>query len=174
MNKSSNMTREELVNFEAAMNQSRNMIYHLIRFMKKNKTVDVRERLRGMGKNIARTFYNYWKPIDDVNTFNLKDVLTTIYKKVLGSSIVIDIDEVKKTIKIKDSKCALCKYHYEDIGNIAGCEVLLGMSSEFIKLINENSKNRSKLTLIPIEVSESLSYGDDACVQLFNYKEGGK
>ncbi|MFX1237564.1 MAG: hypothetical protein ACFFAS_14330 [Promethearchaeota archaeon] len=174
MNKARNMTREELVNFEAAMNQSRNMIYHLIRFMKENKVVDVRERLRGMGRNIAKTFYNYWNQIGNVNLTNLKDVLATMYKKILNSTIVIEVDEIGKKVKIKDTKCALCKYHYEDIGNFAGCEVLLGLTSEFIKLVNENSKDQINLYLIPIEVSESLSYGDKACIQVFNYKEGGK
>jgi len=165
-----NIDRSQLLLVEAAMNQSRNMIYHLIRFMKKNDVENVKERLRGMGRNIARTFYNYWKPIESVDVMNIKDVIVTIYKKVLNSSVTIELDETNKTIIIKDTKCALCKYHYEDVGKFAGCEVILGMISELIDLINKNSKNQSKLNIQPLEVRESQAYGDDACIQVFTYK----
>lgn len=168
-----NIDRSVLVGTEAAMNQSRNMIYHLIRFMKHNDKINIKERLRRMGKNIAKTFANYWRPIDRVNLSNIKDVITTIYKKILNSSITIDIDEINKTIKIRDTKCSLCKYFYEDVGNFAGCEVLLGMVSEFISIINANSEETFKITLTPLEISESLSYGDKACIQIFKYEEVG-
>ncbi|MFX1385260.1 MAG: hypothetical protein ACFFBP_22830 [Promethearchaeota archaeon] len=165
-----NIDRNQLVQVEAAMNQSRNMIYHLIRFMKKNDVENVKERLREMGKNIARTFYNYWKPIESVDIINIKDVIATIYKKILNSSITIEVDEINKLIIIKDSKCALCKYHYEDVGKFAGCEVILGMLSELVELINKNSNIQSKISIKPLEVRESRAYGDDACVQVFNYQ----
>ena len=157
MSNAKNITRDDLVKVEATMNQSRNMIYHLIRFMKKNAVADVRQRLREMGKNIARTFYNYWNPTESVNISNLKDVIATIYKKILNSSVSIEIDEIQKSIIIKDSKCAVCKYHYEDVGNFAGCELLLGLISEFISLINRNGRDQFKITLSPLEVRESLS-----------------
>ena len=78
-----NYTREELVQSDATMNQLRNAIYHLERFMKLNGITDIRERLRRMGKNIAHTYNKYWKPIDSVNLDNVKDVLATLYKNVL-------------------------------------------------------------------------------------------
>jgi len=165
----SRVDRSQLVLSEATMNQSRNMIYHLIRFMKKNNVADVKQRLREMGKNLARTFYKYWKPIDIVNLSNVKDVIATIYKKVLNSTVTIELDEMKQIIRIKDPKCALCKYHYEDVGNFAGCEILLGMVSEFILLINNDSQDQLKITLNPLEIPESLSYGDKACIQVLKY-----
>lgn len=165
----SRVDRSQLVLSEATMNQSRNMIYHLIRFMKKNDVADVKQRLREMGKNLARTFYKYWKPIDNVNLSNVKDVIATIYKKVLNSSVAIELDEMQQIIRIRDSKCALCKYHYEDVGNFAGCEILLGIVSEFILLINNDSQDQLKITLNPLEIPESLSYGDKACIQVLKY-----
>jgi len=163
-----NIDRSQLLLVEAAMNQSRNMIYHLVRFMKKNDVDDIKERLRGMGRNIAKTFYNYWKPTESVDIVNIKDVIVTIYKKILNSSITIEIDELNKLIIVKDSKCALCKYHYEDVGKFAGCEVILGMISQLIELIN--IKNQSKLKIQPLEVRESKAYGDEACIQVFKYE----
>lgn len=164
-----NIDRSQLLLVEAAMNQSRNMIYHLVRFMKKNDVVNIKERLRGMGRNIARTFYNYWKPTESVDIVNIKDVIVTIYKKILNSSIIIEVDELNKLIIVKDSKCALCKYHYEEVGKFAGCEVILGMIPELIELINKNN-NQSKLKIQPLEVRESRAYGDEACIQVFKYE----
>jgi len=170
-----NITRKELVDHDATMNQSRNMIYHLIRFMKVNgiEGENVKERLRLMGRNIAKTFHNYWKPVEKVDMINVRDVIATMYKKIVSSSVSIELDESQKLIVVKDSKCALCKYFYEDVGRFAGCEILLGMVSELISLINKNSPSNSKILLTPLEVSESLSYGDSACIQVFKYSSGG-
>ena len=169
-----NITRKELVNFDATMNQSRNMIYHLIRFMKVNGVEgnDVKQRLRLMGRNIAKTFHNYWKPVDQVDIINVRDVIATMYKKIVNSSISVEMDESQKIIVVRDSKCALCKYFYEDVGKFAGCEILLGMVSELISLINNGSTTGSRIILNPVEVSESLSYGDNACIQVFKYNGG--
>ncbi|MCP4634530.1 MAG: hypothetical protein GY855_16500 [candidate division Zixibacteria bacterium] len=170
-----NLTRKELIDHDATMNQSRNMIYHLIRFMKVNGVdgENAKERLRLMGKNIAKTFINYWKPVDQVDMLNIRDVIATMYKKILNSSVSVIVEESQKSIVVKDTKCALCKYFYEDVGKFAGCEILLGMISELISLINHNSTSNSKITLTPLEVRESLSYGDSACIQVFKYSSGG-
>jgi hypothetical protein len=134
---------------------------------------DVKERLRVMGINIAKTFHNYWKPVEQVDIINVKDVIATMYKKIVNSSISVEMDESQKLIVVRDSKCALCKYFYEDVGKYAGCEILLGMISELISLINNGSSSNSKILLTPLEVSESLSYGDNACIQVFKYSGGG-
>ena len=57
-----NFSRKELIQTDATMNQMRNSIYILARFMENNGVSDSKERLRRMGKNIARTYFNYWKP----------------------------------------------------------------------------------------------------------------
>jgi hypothetical protein len=167
-----NYNRNELVNAEATMNQIRNAIYHLARYMLKNDVKNLEERLRRMGKNIAKTYITYWKPIEEVNLFNLKDVISTIYKHILNSSIAVEINEREKLLIVKDSNCALCKYHYDDI-EIAGCEILLGMISELVNLINQDLQIPSLLTLSPVKVQESKALGNEMCVQIFKYNIRG-
>lgn len=166
-----NYTRKELIETEATMNQMRNSIYGLVRFMDKNGIKDSKQKFRRIGQNIARTYIKYWKPTDLVTINNLKDVLTTIYQKILNSSISIDIDDLKKLVRIQDHKCALCKYQYDDV-NIAGCEILIAMVSEFISLINLDSGDLSSVFLEPIEVRESRAYGNNSCIQVLKYNIG--
>ena len=167
-----NFTKGEVLLAEATMNQMRNSIYHLARFMEKNGKTDITERLRRMGRNMAKTFINYWKPTDLITTENIKDVITTIYQKIVNSIISIEINQTDNTIIVKDQKCALCKYHYEDI-NIAGCEILLGLVSEIISLVNEQSKNPSTIKLEPYKVDESRAYGNPSCIQIYKFTTGG-
>ncbi|MFX1595219.1 MAG: hypothetical protein ACFFBK_04065 [Promethearchaeota archaeon] len=164
-------TRKELIATDATMNQMRNAVYILVRLMEKNGIKDPKEQLRKMGRNIARTYINYWKPSEVITLKNLKDVITTIYQKVLNSTISIEINELEKEILIQDFKCALCKYHYDDL-EIAGCEILLGMISEFISLINQKSYSSSSIFLEPYMINESRTYGDKSCIQIFRYKVG--
>ena len=168
-----NYSRNELLTAEATMNQMRNAITHLARFMVKNGVTDKEERLRRMGRNIAKTYVNYWRPTKEINLANIKDVLNTIYQKILNSSVSIVIDEAQRTILVKDAKCSLCKYRYEDI-EIAGCEILLGLVSEMVSIISEESKNPSALYLKPLEVKESRAFGSDFCLQMFKYSIGGR
>jgi predicted hydrocarbon binding protein len=165
-------SRSDLFLAEATMNQMRNSIYYLVRLMEKKGKTDVIPRLRNMGRNIARTFVKYWKPIEIVNVSNIKDFLKTIYQKIVDSSISIEMNNDEKIIIIKDYKCSLCKYKYDDI-NIAGCEILLGLVSELISLINEESKDPSSIFLEPLEVKESRSYGNNLCMHMFKFKIGG-
>lgn len=165
-------SRSDLFLAEATMNQMRNSIYYLVRLMEKKGKTDVTPRLRKMGRNIARTFVKYWKPIEIVNVLNIKDFLKTIYQKIVDSSISIEMNNDEKVIIIKDYKCSLCKYNYEDI-NIAGCEILLGLVSELISSINEKSKDPSSIFLEPLEVKESRSYGNNSCIHVFKFKIGG-
>jgi hypothetical protein len=164
-----NFSRKELIQTEATMNQMRNAVFHLVRLMEKNGIKDSKEKLRKMGQNIAKTYINYWKPTDVITLSNLRDVITTIYQKVLSSTVSIEINEIERTIKVQDYNCALCKYHYEDI-EIAGCEILLGLVSELINLINKETSSSKQLLLNPYEVIESRSYGNKSCSQLFKYK----
>ncbi len=166
-----NFSRKELIQTETTMNQMRNSVYGLVRFMEKNRIQEVKEKLRKMGQNIARTYINYWKPTETVTITNIKDVITTIYQKILNSAISIEIDKLKKEIIVKDPKCALCKYHHEDI-EIAGCEILIGMVSEFVYLINKDFGEPSFIFLKPSEVKESRTFGSKSCIQVFKYNEG--
>lgn len=166
-----NFSRNELIETEATMNQMRNAIFHLARLMQRNGIQNSKDHLRRMGQNIAKTYINYWKPTDVINLANLKDVITTIYQKILNSAISIQINEIEKSINVQDYRCALCKYHYKDV-EIAGCEILLGLVSEFINLINNESYEPSSIFLEPYEVLESRAYGNKKCIQVFKYKIG--
>ncbi len=166
-----NYTKGEVLLAEGTMNQMRNAIYHLVRFMERNGKSNINERLRRMGSNIAKTFIKYWKPIEIVTSSNIKDVINTIYQKIVNSIVSIEVNEYNNTIIVKDQKCALCKYHYEDI-SVAGCEILLGLVSEMIFLINEQSKDASSIYLEPFKVEQSKAYGNSSCIQVFKYKKG--
>lgn len=166
-----NYTKAEILQAEATMNQMRNAIYHLARFMEQNGKTDQIQRLRRMGRNIARTIFNYWTPIHIVTVVNVKDVISTIYKKILQSSITIELKD--DLITVKDNNCALCKYHYEDL-NIAGCEIILGLVSELISLISKKSKDMSSIYLEPFKVEQSKALGATSCIQIYKVKTGGK
>ena len=164
-----NLTREELLQSDATMNQMRNMVYHLERFMKINNVSTIKENLRRMGRNIARTYMKYWKPIDHVNRSNITNVISTIYKKVLNSSVSVELDDNNKIIMVKDNDCSLCKYHFNDI-DVAGCEIIAAMISEAIASIN---KEKSSLIVQPLDIVESRTFGNKACIHSYEYKEGG-
>ncbi len=166
-----NFSRKELIQTEITMNQMRNSVYGLVRFMEKNKIQNVKEKLRKMGQNIARTYINYWKPTETVTITNIKDVITTIYQKILNSAISIEVDQLNNEIIVKDHKCALCKYPLNNL-EIAGCEVLIGMVSEFIYLINKEFSEPSSIFLEPSEVKESRTFGNKSCIQIFRYNIG--
>jgi len=154
------------------MNQLRNAIYHLARFLNRNGVDNLKERLRQMGRNISKTYMKYWIPVDNVNLNNIREVIVTIYKNILKSSVSVELNEVEQLIIVNDSNCPLCKYQYNDV-EVAGCEIILGMISEFINMINGNSREKSVLLLEPIRVQESKALGNNSCVQIFNYKLGG-
>ncbi|TXT59717.1 MAG: hypothetical protein BAJALOKI1v1_1380009 [Promethearchaeota archaeon] len=164
-----NLTRSELKAADATMNQLRNAIYHLGRFMGKNGVEDLATRFHQMGRNIAKTYYAYWNPIEMVSLNNIRDVIATIYKEILNSSVGVEINNTEKVIVVRDSGCALCKYHYEDI-EIAGCEILLGLISEYINQINLHSKKNPEIFIEPLNVQESRAYGNKSCIQIFKYK----
>jgi hypothetical protein len=137
--------------------------------MKNNGVHDVKNKLRKMGQNIAKTYVRYWKPTVSIDFSNIKDVITTIYQKILNSAVSIEINNEENIIKVQDYKCALCKYQYDDI-EIAGCEIILGLVSEIIFNISKESKEPSSLFLEPFKVEESRIYGNKACIQLYKYK----
>ena len=168
-----NFSRKDLVKTDATMNQMRNSIHILANFMEKNGVSDLKEKLRKMGQNIAKTYMRYWKPTDSVNISNLKDVITTIYQKILNSSPSIELNDTDNMVKVRDHNCALCKYQYDDI-EIAGCEIILGMVSEIISLINKESNGISTVIIEPHEVTESRTYGNKTCIQVYKYRIGGR
>jgi len=167
-----NYNRNDLLLADATMNQLRNAIYHLARFMNKNGVKNLNERLREMGRNISKTYLKYWIPTDIVNLDNIRDVVATIYKKIIQSTVSVELNEVERLIIVHDSTCPLCKYQYDDV-HVAGCEIILGLVSEYINNINGNPRNKSVLLLEPVRVQESRALGNNSCVQIFKYETGG-
>ena len=167
-----NLSREDLIQSEATMNQMRNAVYHLQRFLKLNNVVDVRERLRQMGKNIAYTYMKYWKPIEIVNLSNITKVIATIYRSILDSSVSVELNEQNQTIIVKDNNCALCKYKFDDI-DVAGCEVISGMVTEIINQISKETNTSKVLLIEPMDITESFTFGGKYCLQSYNYHIGG-
>lgn len=166
-------TRKDLVQSDATMNQMRNAIYHLERFMKNNGISEIKQRFHRMGQNIANTYIKHWKPIDKVDITNIKSVLATIYKNILNSTVSIEINDYEKLIIIRDSDCPLCKYHFEDI-QVAGCEIIAAMVVELVSLINKQANNNSSFSIHPIEIKESRTFGNKSCIQLIKYDNGGE
>ena len=164
-----NFSRKELIQSDATMNQMRNAIYELARLMEKNGISDLTNKLRGMGQEMAKTIINYWKPTETVSLSNIKDVVATIYQKILNSSISIEIDESQNLIKVRDQNCALCKYQYDDI-EIAGCEIIIGMVSEIISHISKESNEMSSVSIEPFKILESRTFGNKTCIQVYKYK----
>ncbi|NHJ23566.1 MAG: hypothetical protein EAX89_03255 [Candidatus Lokiarchaeota archaeon] len=167
-----NYTREDLIKSDATMNQMRNAIYHLQRFLKINNITEIKQRLRRIGQNIARTYIQYWKPIEYVDISNFKNVIATLYKNVLNSSVSIEIDDINKKIQIKDSDCPLCKYYFQDI-EAAGCEIITAMVSEFILLINQELGEKSPFLVDNLDVKESRVLGHKICIHEYVYRQGG-
>lgn len=168
-----NYNRNDLLLADATMNQLRNAIYHLARFMNKNGVEDIKERLRRMGKNISRTYIKYWNPTETVNLNNIREVIATIYNKILQSSVSVELNEAENLIVIHDSSCPLCKYQYDDI-QVAGCEIILGLISEYINQINGSSRKRNVILIEPVQVQESRALGNNSCIQIFKYDLGGE
>jgi protein tyrosine phosphatase len=161
------------VQSDATMNQMRNAIYHLQRFMKNNNISEIRQRFHRMGQNIAHTYIKNWKPIEKVEITNIKNLIATIYKNILNSSVSIEINDNEKLIIIKDNDCALCKYYFEDI-QISGCEIIAAMVAEFIQLINKQNTSGASFSIHPMEIRESRTFGNKSCIQQFKYNNGGK
>lgn len=107
-----NYSRADLTQTDAIMNQMRNAVYELARFMEKNGKIDLKDKLREMGKNIARTYIRYWKPTNQDNRFNLKDLLINFSQTILNCSIHIEVVDSENLVRVQDYKCALCKYQY--------------------------------------------------------------
>jgi predicted hydrocarbon binding protein len=161
-----NYSRADLVQATSASNQMRNAVYHLIRFMRREKVEDIRERLRRMGKNIALTFSRYWLPNVPLTKETLKSIVKDIYQTIFKSKIVPEVDFDKKILRITDSKCCLCKYNYPDI-EIAGCEVIEGLLPTYIDILNKQFPQRTTISLRPSSVLKSKAVGDIHCLQQF-------
>ncbi|MHA1729182.1 MAG: hypothetical protein ACTSWY_10675 [Promethearchaeota archaeon] len=161
-----NITREELVGTNATMNQLRNMIYHLIKFMDKKIGIEKKEliyRLRRMGKNIAKTEATLFKFEEKTP----KMIIKTIYRNILGSKVFVSNNFGSDLFTVEDKNCCVCKYHREDI-SVSPCELINSMVSELLV--------ESGLKVINSAVKQSVALGAQSCIHSYQIqpKEGEK
>ncbi len=151
-------SRAELINKTAVMNQMRNAVYHLMRFLKSKNVKDMKAELLEMGRNLGTSYAKVW----NISKSGLENDLKIIYDTVIHSKISIRNIENDTLIEITDDKCPLCKYKYEDI-DTAGCYVIIGMVEAIMKSIGYNSFQAKGVT-------ESKTNGNDVCKHLYKIK----
>lgn len=155
-----NYVVDDLVNKTSAMNQMRNTVYHLIKFMQEKniKNSDIDRNLKRMGKNIAITM----NKIFDFKNLNAEDMIKKIYRDLLESKVIIT--RQNNQYIIEDKNCALCKYHRQDI-MISPDTIIPSMVAEILVL---NGKK-----VIDFNVQSSKSIGDITCIHVYEIIEGG-
>ena len=154
-----NYSREELSKSSSAMNQLRNMIYHLIRFLYDSGHNDssIIKILKRMGKNIAKTESNLF----EFDGNSPEDLLKMIYDKILGSKISVSKNALSNDVLIEDKKCCVCKYHRKDI-SVAPCEIIQSMVSELMNLYGYSVEKSV--------VEKSMALGDLSCIHSYRIK----
>ncbi|SRR6056297_2032814 len=152
-------TRKDLLGTQMGFNQMRNSIYWLQRYMKKNNhpNEEIDSRLFDMGSNMGDSYYLTKK--NDYHS--LSDLIKSLYKDIFHSNI-----EIKKIngnkILVKDSKCALCKYQYDDI-SVPGCTIETGMISSLLKHYG--------FSVSDSHVLKSKALGNDGCLHEYELLE---
>ncbi|MHA1751082.1 MAG: hypothetical protein ACTSYZ_01810 [Candidatus Helarchaeota archaeon] len=119
---------------KAKVNQIRNGLYGFISYFRNElgkSTEETKEILHEMGKNIAISFYNIWKP---ENTDPLK-LMREIHRVVFKTSA--KVREKDNYIIVVNRSCPFCKYP-RDV-DVAGCEIIIGFVSEFFNLMSSKT-----------------------------------
>ncbi|MHA1819252.1 MAG: hypothetical protein ACTSU2_13420 [Promethearchaeota archaeon] len=151
----SNYTREDLLSKTATINQLRNCVYHFIKFMQSNNVKDIKNRLRKMGTNIAKTEI----PLYKIRSNDPISLLRLIYSQIMNSKVEIN-KEGDNLYIVEDTKCPLCKYNREDISD-APDEIIVGMVQEFLKDNGFKVKD--------FGVKDSRSLGAVTCVHFYEF-----
>lgn len=154
----SNYTIKDLTSETSAMNQMRNVVYHLIRFLqdKNLSNEEIRHRLKRMGKNIGDTQSRLY----DFSYDSVESLIRRIYRVILGSKV--EVIRENKIYVVEDKDCCLCKYHRVDIS--VPCDTLIpAMVSEILKYNNVKS--------IDAYVFTSESLGDISCIHKYEIVE---
>ncbi|MHA1340417.1 MAG: hypothetical protein ACTSRZ_11495 [Promethearchaeota archaeon] len=156
---SENYHVKDLIDKMSAMNQMRNNIYHLVKFMQEKgfSNEEIRKRLKRMGRNIANTMNTIFKFEEN----NAESTIKKIYKTLLNSKITVSRD--RNMLIVEDRNCALCKYHRKDI-MVSPDTIIPAMITEIM------SHNGYKI--IDGGVSASKSLGDPICIHKYEFMEG--
>ena len=153
-------TRNSLLSQKMGFNQMRNSLYWLQRYMKRfNLSQDELERrYLDMGRNIGATFIKEITP----QSKELKNLFRELYNVTLSSKV--KVLQEGNIYTIQDSKCALCKYQYDDI-DIAGCTIEIGMISEMLQ--------RLGYQVVDNTIIESKTYGHKHCIHQYTANKKG-
>jgi len=156
---SQNYNIKDLTEKISAMNQMRNNVYHLIKFMQEKglSDQDIKSRLKRMGRNIGKTMNIIFK----FQKNNVEEILKDIYKILLHSKV--NIYKENNVLTVEDSNCALCKYYRQDI-NIPPDTIIPAMVAEIMSI--------NGYKVIDSVVISSKSLGDTICVHKYEFVGG--
>ena len=163
----SELDRNDLFKKKAKVNQIRNGIYSFISYFRDdlNKSVDeTRDILREMGKNSAKSFYNYWKPESDDTLKIMREIHRVVFKT---SANVREKDEY---IVVINRSCPFCKYP-RDV-DLSGCEIIVGFIVEYFNLC---SSTNTELNIPKLEgkVTKSRIYEEKFCQNIYKIIDRG-
>jgi len=144
-------------------NQMRNSIYILQRYMSQNHLSDqeIQDRLTSMGKNIGATFATEL----NITPNDLSLLVRDLYNITVNSKVKVEITH--NSIIVRDNRCSLCKYQYDDI-SIPGCTIVTSMISEILIRLGFQITDQT--------IEQSKTYGDKLCehrYSLIKEKETG-
>ncbi len=120
---------------------------------------DLEKRFLEMGKKIGASYVKVVSPHSE----NLDSLLQEIYQITLRSKVKI-IHE-NNSIIVQDSKCALCKYQYDDI-DLAGCTISIGMIKEILEKMG--------YIVSKYKIVQSKAYGDNICSHEYQIEDKKK
>lgn len=151
-------SRKELITQSMGFNQMRNSIYILQRYMNQHhlSDKDIQDRLINMGKNIGATFVTQLEP----SPKDLSLLLRNLYKTTVNSKVKVEI--VGDAIIVRDSRCSLCKYQYDDI-SVPGCNIVIAMISEMLIRLGYQVTDQS--------IVQSKTFGDKLCEHRYILEE---
>ena len=154
-----NYSRKELLKTTSTMNQLRNMLYHLIKYLGNSgkQSQYIKKSLRKMGQNIGKT---------EASLFNFDNqhpdqLIKTMYDEILGSKVTVSKIIDSEVYTIENKKCCVCKYHRKDIA-VAPCEIIHSMISELLKIYGYKVEESI--------VEESIALGSLSCVHSYKFK----
>ena len=148
--------KDLIIEKSVAVNQFRNAIYELILALKQKKYSDdeIIKKIKQMGLNIAKNYFQFWKP----SSKGLEDELQEIYKFIFGKKVRINVEPNEITITQKN--CPFCKYLRDDAG-IAGCNIIVGVIEKYSDDFN--------IPKLQGNVIASKTFGDKRCIHQFKY-----
>jgi len=122
--------RVKLFNKKAKVNQIRNGIYSFIAYFRNDlnkSTEETRNILQEMGKNIAKTFYNYWKPQNEEPLKIIREIHRVVFKTAAK------VREKDNYIIVTNRSCPFCKYKRPV--DVAGCELIIGFIIQYFEFL---------------------------------------